>query len=150
MIGFIANPNSDFDPDYITEKLNIKPHNTKKMGCLRPNGNGNFPFSSWTACYQTEPTLDVEKQCLNIVRILKEKIPILLDIKAKFDVEFCINIVPQIYNEASPAIIFNKEIIEFCYLTGTEIGVDIYVYDMDKYNLTEINTLEGELSWQKE
>jgi hypothetical protein len=131
MIGFIANPNSDFAPDYITEKLNIKPHNTRKMGCPRPNGNGNFPFSSWTACYQTEPSLDAEKQCLNIVRILKEKIPILLDIKSKFDVEFCINIVPHIRNEESPAIVFNKEIIEFCYLTGTEIGVDIYVYDKE-------------------
>jgi hypothetical protein len=131
MIGFVANPNSDFDPDYITEILNIKPFDTKKMGTLRRNGNGIYPFSDWSACKQKDPIFDVEMQCLNIVRILKEKVPILLDIKKMFDVSFGINIVPNIYNKEPPSIGFNKEIIEFCYLTGTEIDIDIYVCDKE-------------------
>ena len=130
-VGFIANSNSDFDPEYITSKLKIEPYQTRKMGTIRENGHGKYPFSSWTACFQAEPAIDAEVQCMYILRILREKIPLLLEIKQEFDVVFCINIVPHIYNEEAPILCFNKEIIEFCYLTGTEIGIDLYVYDKE-------------------
>ena len=32
------------------------------------------------------------------------------------------------YGEEQPWMSFNKEIIEFCYLTGTTIAVDLYSY----------------------
>lgn len=130
-VGFIANPNSNFDPDYITEKLGIEPFDTKKMNTVRKIGNGVYPFSDWSACEQNEPAIDAEEQVLKIIRILKPKIPKLLEIKEEYDVSFTISIVPYIYNEQTPVICFNKEIIEFCYLTGTEIGVDLYVFDKD-------------------
>ena len=131
MIGFVANPNSDFEPEYITGKIEIEPYKVMKMGTVRKNGIGKYPFSKWFACYQEEPVLDAETQCLSIVKILKEKIPILLEIKKEIDVTFFISIVPHIYNEEAPCIMINKEIIEFCYLTGTEIGIDLYVYDKE-------------------
>ena len=127
-IGFVANPNSDFDPEYITNKLKIEPHETIKMGTVRKRGNAEYSFSSWTACFQTEPALDVEAQCLNIAKALKGKISLLLELKQEFDVNFTINIVPHIYNEETPALSFNKEFIEFCYLTGTELEIDLYVF----------------------
>lgn len=130
-VGFIANPNSDFNPDFITDKLNIQPYGSTKMGTPRENGHGSYPFSDWGACMQTEPAIDAKEQCVKIVRALKEKIPALLDIKKKFDVTFSLIIVPNIYNEESPVLAFNKEIIEFCYLTGTEIGIDLYVFDKE-------------------
>ena len=129
--GFIAHANSDFDPDYITEKLNINPYETKRKGTPRKNGHGTYSFSAWTACFQAEPVLDAEEQCNIIVRRLKNKIPLLLEIKDEFDVTYCINIVPHIYNEETPALVINKEVIEFCYLTGTEIGIDLFVYDKE-------------------
>lgn len=90
-----------------------------------------YPFTSWTACTQREPIFDVEEQCLSIVRLLRDKIPLLLEIKEEFNVSFVINIVPHIFNEESPGIVFGKEIIEFCYLTDTEIGIDLYVSDKE-------------------
>ena len=130
-VGFIANSKSDFDPDYITDKLHIEPFDSNRMGTPRKNGHGSYPFSDWGACMQTEPAIDAEEQCVRIVRALKDKIPALLDIKKKFDVAFSLIIVPRIYNEETPVLCFNKEIIEFCYRTGTEIGIDLYVYDKD-------------------
>ena len=130
-IGFVANENSNFNPDYIINKLKLEPYDTKKMGTPRMNGHGTYPFSDWAACKQTEPELDIEVQCMNIIEILKIKVALLLEIKNEVDVTFCINIVPHIINEETPAIVFNKEIIEFCYLTGTEIGIDLYVYKED-------------------
>ena len=126
-IDEIFETNSDFNPEYITKKLELEPYDSRKMGTPRKYGRGKYTFSDWSACKQTEPALDVEEQCMKIVNMLKDKVSLLLDIKKEFDVTFCINIVPHIVNEETPGIAFNKYIIEFCYLTGTEIGVDIYV-----------------------
>ena len=126
-----------FDPDRITKILCIEPFKKHKKGDRRKqvkdenHPSANYGFSSWSACYQTEPTLDAEEQCLSIVRELKGKVPFLLDIKKKYDVSFSIIIVPHIYNEETPALVISKEIIEFCYLTDTEIGIDMYVYDKE-------------------
>jgi len=38
---------------------------------------------------------------------------------------------PPEKNEETPIIVINKEDIEFCYLTDTEIGIDLYVYDKE-------------------
>jgi hypothetical protein len=129
--GFVANENSEFDPDYITQKLGIQPYEIRRMGCPRKNGHGTFPFSEWSI-YQDSPALDAGAQCLSIVDALYDKIPVLLDIKREFDVAFTILVVPHIYNEISPYFGFNKRIIEFCYLTGAEISIDMYVYDREQ------------------
>lgn len=131
MVGFVANKNSDFDPDYITKKLGIEPDETLRMGSPRKNNHGIYPFSSWSACYQNTPSLDAEAQCENIVEELYDKIPALVEISREFDVTFSIIIVPHIYNERTPCLGVNKRIIDFCYQTGTEIGIDLYVYDKE-------------------
>lgn len=134
--GFIAAENSDFEPDYITEKLGIRPYETRKKGTPRKSFPGlvmkednlTYPFSDWCACKQNEPALDALEQCLQIVRMLRDKIPLLQEIKQDLSVDFAIVVVPEIYIGETPLLGINREIIEFCYLTGTEIDIDMYVY----------------------
>lgn len=130
-IGFVAAENSCFDPDYISEKLGIKPFETRKMGTPRKNGHGHYPFSEWACCRQTEPALDAEEQCRRIVRQLRPLIPQLQEIKKEYNVDYSIIIVPHIYIEENPILGFDSEIIEFCYRTGAEISVDMYIYDKE-------------------
>lgn len=130
-IGFVANENSNFDPNYITAKLGIEPFDTKKMGSPRKNGHGQYPFSEWTCCKQCEPASDAEEQCRKIVRELHHLIPELQAIKKEYNVDYSIIIVPHIYNKESPILCFDSEIIEFCYHTGTEIGVDMSIYNKE-------------------
>lgn len=128
-VGFVAAPSSNFDPDTITARLGIQPFDTSKLGMPRKNGDGYVPFSSWAACKQTEPMLDAETQCLKIVRQLSPKIDELRAMQKEYNVDYSIIIVPELVVDAKqPGIVFNREIIEFCYLTGTEIGLDLYVY----------------------
>ena len=130
-IGFVAAENSYFDPDDITAKLGIAPFDKKKMGALRKNGYGHYPFSNWACCRQDEPALDAEEQCRRIVRLLRPFIPHLQEIKKEYNVDYSIIIVPHICNEENPVLGFDSEIIEFCYETGTEISVDMYIYDKE-------------------
>ena len=127
--GFKANRNSDFNPDEITKLLKITPYHTTVMNAPRINGVGNYPFSTWKGCKKEEHTLGAEKQVQKIVEELKDKIPLLQQIKKLYDVRFYITIVPSIYNEEAPIIQFGKEIIDFCHKTRTEIGIHLYVFD---------------------
>jgi len=132
LIGFVAAANSDFDPAEITKRLGIVPFETREKGQQRKILNnicGVYPSSAWIACRQDTPILDAEAQCLAIVRILKDKIPILQKIKKDWNVCFSINIVPEIRDDDKPAMHFNQEIISFCHSTGTEIDIDLYVFD---------------------
>lgn len=131
-IGYVSDPKDGFDPAYITEKMGIRPFRSCKLGDLRPRGGARYGFSKWSACRQEEPADDVGEQCLKIVRELREKIPVLLELKQEYDLKFDIIIVPHIYREESPVMHFDKEVIEFCYLTGTEIDVDMYIYAFEE------------------
>ena len=43
--------------------------------------------------------------------------------------QFWITVVPTMYpEESTPALSLDREVIEFCYLTGTQIDVDMCVY----------------------
>lgn len=128
-VGFIAADKSYFNPDDITAKLGIEPFETRRMGASRKNGYGHYPFSDWACCKQCEPAMDAEEQCRKIVRELHTLIPQLQEIKKEYNVDYSIIIVPHIYNEANPILGFDSEIIEFCYQTGTEISVDMYIHD---------------------
>ena len=130
-LGLVAAENGNFDPEEISKMLGILPFRAWAAGTPRGKGNGVFRFSMWSACRQDEPALDAGEQCLKIVRELTPLIPELNRIREQYNVSFSILIVPKIYNEETPTLVFDSEIIEFCHLTKTEIGIDLYVYDRE-------------------
>ncbi|WP_202077940.1 DUF4279 domain-containing protein [Caldalkalibacillus salinus] len=125
--GLVANENGIFNTDEITELLGIQPFKCWNYGDIRRNGS-KYLFSNWGAEKSDIERLDVEAQCMDTIKNLKNKIPQLKQIKEQYDVEFAIMIVPSIYGDEKPLMSFNVEIIEFCYLTGTTIEIDMYLY----------------------
>ncbi len=125
--GLVAYENGIFNPDDITKALGIQPFKCWKYGDTR-SGGSKYLFSNWDAEKSNVGRLDVEAQCMDTIKNLKNKISLLKEIKEQYDVHYVIMIVPSIYGEESPLMSFNEEIIEFCYLTGTTIEVDMYVY----------------------
>ncbi|WP_267905719.1 DUF4279 domain-containing protein [Metabacillus niabensis] len=115
------------NPDDISKALGIQPFSCWKKGDKRKDGS-EYLFSSWNAEKSVIDRLDVEAQCLDTIKKLKNKISVLKSIKEQYDVNFGIMVVPSIYGEEQPQIYLNEEIIEFCYLTGTTINFDMYIY----------------------
>lgn len=124
--GFIGNEGGIFNPDDITKILGIQPFKCWKKGDKR-SGGSQYLFSSWSAEKSNTDRLDVEAQCMETIKNLKSKIETLKQIKEQYDVYYVIMIVPIIYGDEPPFMGFNEEIIEFCYLTGTTIEVDMYI-----------------------
>ena len=64
------------------------------------------------------------------IAVLQDKIPVLNQIREKYDVSFFLEIVPEIYaNDTNPCLAPSLDIIDFCHATRTEIDIDMYVYD---------------------
>ena len=122
----------DFSPDEVTNILKLKPTKKWAIGDLSANGSSRYDFALWEYGRCDEYEIDVEKQCLKTICDLKSKTAELKAIKETFDVAFVLEIVPSvIVNETHPALCFNRDIIEFCYLTETYIDIDMYVYDLE-------------------
>lgn len=128
--GFVAYEKGIFNPEDITRLLEIHPFKSWAYGDKRVDGS-KYLFSRWSAEKSEVGRLDVEAQCRDTIKNLKNKIPQLNQIKEQYDVSFVLTIVPSIHGEEQPWISFDEEIIEFCFLTGTTIGVDMYIYPLD-------------------
>lgn len=117
-----------FDPSEITTLLKLQPQKCWSIGQKRKNGIDEYNFALWEYGRQDNYDVDVYKQCLDTIAELKDKIPILQQIRTTYDAQYTLEIVPTIaINDTTPAIYFEREIIKFCYLTNTIIDIDMYV-----------------------
>jgi hypothetical protein len=120
----------DFNPDEITDKLNLQPSEKWNIGDFRKDGKTKHTFSLWEYGRCENYNVIVENQMLQTIDKLIPKIQELKEIKQKYDVSFTLEVVPTAYvGESTPALGANRKIIEFCYHTETDIDIDLYVYD---------------------
>ncbi|MFL0248294.1 DUF4279 domain-containing protein [Candidatus Clostridium stratigraminis] len=119
----------NFNPDEITEILELTPSRCWKIGDKRPVTKSFYDFALWE--YGQCDLYDVitENQMVNTIVNLKPKISLLKDIKMKYGVSFVLEVVPKLYiNEPTPALAPSREIIKFCYETETDIDIDLYLF----------------------
>ena len=117
----------DFDPDVITDLLGLVPERSHKIGDTRKNGT-KYDFALWTVgkCDEYDP--EVENQMRKTVSVLLDKIPLLRQIKETYDVEFYLEIVPEVYvDDINPCLAPSLDVIDFCHETRTKIDIDLYV-----------------------
>lgn len=123
----------NFPPDEISKILNLTPTKQWAIGDLRRDGKSRYDFALREYGRCDEYDVDVENQCLKTISDLRAKINDLKYIKKNYDVSFVLEIVPSIIVEDThPAIGFNQDLIEFCYLTETSIDIDLYVYNREE------------------
>lgn len=125
--GLTSYPKGMFNPEDISNLLGIHAFSSWAYGDKRKDGS-KYLFSSWSAEKSAIERLDAEAQCRDTIKRLKNKIPLLKQIKEQYDVNFILVVVPSVHGEEAPYIGFEEEIIGFCYLTGTTITVDMYIY----------------------
>lgn len=121
----------DFEPDIITDILELCPEKSWKIGDKRKN-NTTYDFALWEIGRSSDYDVYVEKQMMATITPLLTKVDQLKSIKNKWDVSFTLEIVPSIYvNEVNPCLAPSKQIIKFCYETDTDIDIDLYIFNAD-------------------
>ena len=104
----------NFNPDDVTELLNLTPEKTWKIGDLRRNGT-KYDFALWEIGRCTEYDVEVENQMRKTIAVLQDKIPLLNQIRQEYDVSFCLEIVPTIYvGDTDPCLNPSLDVIDFC------------------------------------
>ncbi|MEE1043524.1 MAG: DUF4279 domain-containing protein [Clostridia bacterium] len=119
----------DFDTDVVTSLLGLQPYKTWKSTDTRKDGKPHG-FSCWDYGKCEEYDILTENQMLKTIADLIPKIDILKQIREKYDVEYYLEIVPEIYSYNShPCLAPSLAVIDFCYETRTNIDIDLYVID---------------------
>ena len=122
----------DFDPDVVSELLNLTPEKSWKIGDLRRNGTV-YDFACWEIGRCTEYDPEVEHQMRKTISMLQDKLPMLNRIREAYDVRFYLVVVPTIYvGKANPCLAPPLDVMDFCHATRTEIDIDLYVYDSEE------------------
>lgn len=128
----------NFNPDDISELLNLAPEKSWKIGDVRQNGT-KYDFALWEIGKCTEYDVEVENQMRKTIAVLQDKIPILNQIRINHDVSFILEIVPTIYaGDINPCLAPSLDVIDFCHATRTEIDIDMYVYDSEDESVQQI------------
>ena len=119
----------DFNPDDVSELLNLTPEKTWKIGDLRRNGS-KYDFALWEIGKCTEYDVEVGNQMRKTISVLQDKISLLNQIREQNDVSFVLEVVPTIYvDDTNPCLAPSLDVIDFCHATRTDIDIDLYVYD---------------------
>jgi hypothetical protein len=117
----------DFDPNEITKILKMKNTGGHSIGEKKIYGTRVFEWASWEYGTEYIETLSADEQAELVISPLISKVNELLFIKEKYKCQFILMQVPKIESGDTPALGFDKMVIDFCSETGTEIQIDLYV-----------------------
>ena len=121
-----------FNPDYVSQVLNLKAEESWKIGEQRKNGT-KYDFAFWKIGTCNEYDGEVANQMKKTISVLLDKIDLLNKIRKENDVCFCLQIVPTIcMADTTPCLAPTLDIIDFCHATRTEIDIDMYIQDKDE------------------
>ena len=118
----------NFNPSVITDRLKLIPKCTWKKGDRIEDHNHFRKENCWTFGTGYENSLDVMEQLKIILDVLYPCKKKLLELKDELSVEYSLEVVINIEQAQTPALYFEKDIIEFCNDIGIIfIDVDLYV-----------------------
>lgn len=121
----------DFDSKEILEKLGIEAYKIKNKGEINHKSKRISFRDEITIGFNDKYDIDVNEMIRETIKALLPKKETLAEIYKKYSVDFYLVIVPEIYSdsdEPNQILSLDRDIIEFLYLTQTEIDLDYYVY----------------------
>lgn len=119
-----------FPLEHVTEKLGISPTNTYRKGDIIPNRSRTLlrKETSWDLDTGYQESRDVNEQLQQIINQLRNKVPIISEIKNIYSVECKFFIVVEIEEGKTPGLYLDREVINFASNIEAEFDIDLYAY----------------------
>ncbi|WP_148449870.1 DUF4279 domain-containing protein [Gorillibacterium timonense] len=127
MVGFSIY-GDEFNPQIITEKLNIQPKKYWLKGDTIPGKPLIRNKTCWSVNTEYQESLDINDQLSEIIDLIQGKSKEIIELMRIHNLEIIISIVINIENNQKPAMYLNKQVIEFLHCINAEIDIDLYVY----------------------
>lgn len=123
---------SVFSMEYVTDKLEIFPTYTQKIGDWHtrqpPIPPRQYNFSEWKFSTGLVETLDLPSLIDQIVHTFQDKVHIINELKEELQLKLRFQIVPHIKNGISPAFSFKPEQMQFAIDIGVVFDIDQYIF----------------------
>ncbi len=123
----------NFDPDTVTDLLGIIPEEFWKIGDMRKNGTVR-DFAFWRTGTCREYDIETYRQMMKTLSPLLDKTDVLNDIKARYDVDFVLEVVPTVVlGKSTPCLAPSLEVMRFCCAAEIVIDIDLYINRADNF-----------------
>ena len=120
--------NDDFPLDVVTERLNVQPTRTWKVG---DRVNEHTPLERFYTCWKYESekleTLDPEEVLRPILDVFKLKVDVINQLKEQLDLSVHIELVIIMENGDTPGLVIYPELSAFAAAIDAFIDIDMYV-----------------------
>ncbi|MCQ4637782.1 DUF4279 domain-containing protein [Anaerovorax odorimutans] len=117
----------EYDPQKVTQKLNIQPTDTWRMGDYIRKTNLKFNYTGWLYSTGEEETLHINTQLRKIESLFLPKTDMLCELKERYLLDFSFDIVISICNHKIPVIYFESPFTQLVAKLDARIDFDIYV-----------------------
>lgn len=117
----------NFEPNFLTSELSIKPSKKWKKGEESKKFNTSKTYNCWmyeTGYKQTDDINDLLKIIYSIFNKKRNKIK---EITEKLKLDIALDIIIKMTEGDTPALYFEKNIIDFVHYLGAEIDIDLYI-----------------------
>ncbi|MDF9825368.1 hypothetical protein M2475_001823 [Breznakia sp. PF5-3] len=118
-----------FDPQLISDKLNLVPDKIWKTGDFIENRNAKRKCSAWILGGEFIETLDIGEEITKIINKIESKTVIINELKKELNVECNFIIAVETWDEQNPSIYLSKRVISFANEVQADFDFDMYVYN---------------------
>ncbi|EBO9261363.1 hypothetical protein DRF02_24730 [Salmonella enterica subsp. salamae] len=117
-----------FDTNEVTRLIGVEPDEVNIKGTITGTSKRPSAETSWGIFTNKENSLDVNVQTEKLLKLLINKIDLLLMIKERYNVSFILSLVIEVSNRELPAIYWSPETNRFLGRIGAESSIDLYYY----------------------
>ncbi|TQR15653.1 DUF4279 domain-containing protein [Psychrobacillus soli] len=115
--------------DEVTNRLNIEPSETTKVGEPLPlNSDKHYFSTTWKYGLGYKETLDVDEVLMPIIEKLESKVKDILCLKKDYDLVAKFVIVIEIHNGYSPGLPIYTKASKLAADIGADFDIDLYAY----------------------
>jgi len=119
----------DFPLEEITKALGESPFRSWYKTDIRKADGKEFGFCNWSGFRVDDYDPYTEIQMEKTIELLLDKIDVLNGLREKYNLEYSLVVVPQIYvNKINPDLSPSMKVIDFCHAVRAKISIDLYLY----------------------
>ncbi len=123
--GYLTLIGDNFDLDFVSQTLKMKPDSIRKKDDLLPNGR-QFGHVEWGIQTQTQTGDNVEPILQQLMDRTKGKTSVMREIAEDCHAIWNVLILLRVYDEL-PLIIFSPDTIKYLYEIQAKLGFDTYL-----------------------